>query len=97
MRSCLHDTRQIGGELRHVRNDFPSDVGCVKVDDHHQSSLEGFYAAGDVVSDLRQLSVAEGHVAIAATAIRNSLPHNFRRPERVGAFTLMEPGGAAAR
>jgi thioredoxin reductase (NADPH) len=50
----------------------------VKVDDHQQSSVEGFYAAGDVVSDLHQLSVAEGHAAIAATAIHNSLPRNFR-------------------
>lgn len=55
-----------------------TDIGCVKVDDHQQSSVEGFYAAGDVVSDLHQLSVAEGHAAIAATAIHNNLPRNFR-------------------
>jgi thioredoxin reductase (NADPH) len=55
-----------------------TDIGCLKVDDHQQSSVEGFYAAGDVVSDLHQLSVAEGHAAIAATAIHNSLPRNFR-------------------
>jgi thioredoxin reductase (NADPH) len=47
--------------------------------DHKQcTSVEGLYAAGDVVSDLHQLSVAEGHAAIAATAIHNSLPRNFR-------------------
>jgi thioredoxin reductase (NADPH) len=74
-----------------------TDIGCVKVDDHQQSSVEGFYAAGDVVSDLHQLSVAEGHAAIAATAIHNSLPRNFRRPERDGVFTGVEPRGAAAR
>ena len=46
---------------------------------HQETSVEGLYAAGDVVSDLHQLSVAEGHAAIAATAIHNSLPRNFRR------------------
>jgi thioredoxin reductase (NADPH) len=55
-----------------------TDVGCVQVDGHQQSSVEGLYAAGDVVSDLHQLSVAEGHAAIAATAIHNGLPRNFR-------------------
>src|SRR4030081_2584692 len=50
-----------------------------------------------LVSDLHQLSVAEGHAAIAATAIHNGLPRNFRQPERDGAFTAVEPGGAAAR
>jgi thioredoxin reductase (NADPH) len=74
-----------------------TDIGCVKVDDHQQSSVEGFYAAGDVVSDLHQLSVAEGHAAIAATAIHNSLPRNFRQPEQERAFAAVEPGGAAAR
>jgi len=32
----------------------------------------------DVVTDLHQLSVAFGHATIAATAIHNSLPPNFR-------------------
>jgi thioredoxin reductase (NADPH) len=54
------------------------DQGCLKVDDHQRTSLSGVYAAGDVVSDLHQLTVAEGHAAIAATAIHNSLPRNFR-------------------
>jgi len=58
-----------------------TDIGCVKVDDHQQSSVDGLYAAGDVVSDLHQLSVAEGHAAIAATAIHNRLPRNLRQPE----------------
>jgi thioredoxin reductase (NADPH) len=59
-----------------------TDIGCVKVDDHQQSSVDGLYAAGDVVSDLHQLSVAEGHAAIAATAIHNSLPRNLRQAKR---------------
>jgi len=48
------------------------------VDSKQQTCVAGLYAAGDVVSDLHQLSVAEGHAAIAATAIHNALPHNFR-------------------
>jgi thioredoxin reductase (NADPH) len=36
------------------------------------------YAAGDVVADLHQLSVATAHAAIAATDIHNSLPKKFR-------------------
>jgi thioredoxin reductase (NADPH) len=52
--------------------------GLIEVDARQQTSVEGLYAAGDVVSDLHQLSVAEGHAAIAATAIHNRLPHNFR-------------------
>ena len=53
-------------------------AGCLEVDSQQQTSVEGLFAAGDVVSDLHQLSVAEGHAAIAATAIHNSLPRNFR-------------------
>lgn len=53
-------------------------IGLIEVNDKQQSSVEGLYAAGDVVSDLHQLSVAEGHGAIAATAIHNSLPPNPR-------------------
>jgi len=55
-----------------------NDIGLIEVNDKQQSSVEGLYAAGDVVSDLHQLSVAEGHGAIAATAIHNSLPPNPR-------------------
>ena len=47
--------------------------GAVRVDDHQQTSVEGLYAAGDVVEGLAQVSVATGHAAIAATAIHNAL------------------------
>ncbi|CAN7754209.1 NAD(P)/FAD-dependent oxidoreductase [Acidovorax sp. LjRoot66] len=47
--------------------------GQVKVDDHMQSSLEGFFAIGDVAHGLNQISVATGHAAIAATAVHNLL------------------------
>lgn len=55
-----------------------SDDGCIFVNDKQLTSIEGVYAAGDVVSDLDQISVAVGHAAIAATAIHNSLPPNYR-------------------
>jgi thioredoxin reductase (NADPH) len=53
-------------------------IGSLAVDAKQQTTVGGLYAAGDVVSDLHQLSVAEAHAAIAATAIHNSLSPNFR-------------------
>jgi thioredoxin reductase (NADPH) len=53
-------------------------AGLIEVDSKQSTSVVGLYAAGDVVSDLHQLSVAEGHAAVAATAIHNSLPRNPR-------------------
>jgi thioredoxin reductase (NADPH) len=47
--------------------------GCLIVDAHQQTSVEGLYAAGDVVAGLNQIAVAMGHAAIAATAIHNRL------------------------
>jgi thioredoxin reductase (NADPH) len=55
-----------------------NDIGNLHVDDKQRTSVEGLYAAGDVVTDLHQLSVAAGHAAVAATAIHNSLPLNYR-------------------
>jgi thioredoxin reductase (NADPH) len=52
--------------------------GNLEVDDHLRTSINGLYAAGDVVTDLHQLSVAFGHAAIAATDIHNKLPPNPR-------------------
>ncbi|MET3889115.1 thioredoxin reductase (NADPH) [Bosea sp. OAE506] len=48
--------------------------GCLVVDAHNRATVQGLYAAGDVVSDLHQISVALGHAAVAATAIHNDLP-----------------------
>ncbi|NEX63288.1 NAD(P)/FAD-dependent oxidoreductase [Noviherbaspirillum galbum] len=50
-----------------------SDGGELVVDDHQQTSIDGLYAAGDVVAGLNQIAVALGHAAIAATAIHNRL------------------------
>jgi thioredoxin reductase (NADPH) len=55
-----------------------TEEGTLKVDDRQRTSIPNLYAAGDVVSDLHQLSVATGHAAIAATAIHNALPPNYR-------------------
>ena len=52
------------------------EAGTLKVDEHQQTAVKGLFAAGDVVSDLHQLSVALGHAALAATAIHNALPRN---------------------
>ena len=48
--------------------------GELIVDRHQQTSVEGVYAIGDVVSALNQIAVGVGHAAIAATAIHNRLP-----------------------
>jgi len=55
-----------------------TDIGNLRVDDHQRTSVDGLYGAGDVVSDLHQLSVGAGHAAIAATAIHNGLAKNLR-------------------
>jgi len=55
-----------------------NDIGSLHVDECQCTSVPGLYAAGDVVSDLHQISVGIGHAAIAATKIHNSLPYNFR-------------------
>jgi thioredoxin reductase (NADPH) len=53
-------------------------IGTLVVDEHQQTSVDGLYAIGDVVSDLHQIAVAAGHAAIAATAVHNRLPRNPR-------------------
>ncbi len=47
------------------------------VDEHQQTSVPGLYAAGDLVRNLNQISVADGEAAIAATAIHNRLPRRY--------------------
>jgi thioredoxin reductase (NADPH) len=43
------------------------------VDDHQKTSVDGLYAAGDLVRGLNQMTVAEAEAAIAATDIHNRL------------------------
>ncbi|ANQ83539.1 putative thioredoxin-disulfide reductase [Azoarcus olearius] len=47
--------------------------GYLLTDRHHMTSIEGLYAAGDVVQGLNQISVATGGAAIAAAAIHRAL------------------------
>lgn len=54
-----------------------SDDGCVTVDAHQQTSVDGAYAAGDAVLGLNQIAVACAEAAVAAIAIHNRLPRNF--------------------
>lgn len=57
------------------------DTSALRVDAAMQTTVDGLYAIGDVVSALNQISVAVGHAAIAATAIHNRLPANYREDE----------------
>ncbi len=50
-----------------------SEGGCVGVDSHQRTSVPGFFAAGDVVIGLDQISHAMGQAGVAATTIRNDL------------------------
>jgi thioredoxin reductase (NADPH) len=68
-----------------VRSDLATRLGAsctengnLEVDDHQRTTIDGLYAAGDVVTDLHQLSVAFGHAATAATDIHKRLPPNPR-------------------
>jgi thioredoxin reductase (NADPH) len=47
--------------------------GCILTDDHQRTTIEGLYAAGDVVHGLDQISHAMGEGGVAATTIRNDL------------------------
>ncbi|MDC7785962.1 NAD(P)/FAD-dependent oxidoreductase [Rhodoplanes sp. TEM] len=55
-----------------------TDGGCLTADGKQRTSVPMLFAAGDVTTDLHQISVATGHAAIAATAIHNALARNFR-------------------
>ncbi len=50
-----------------------SGEGCIGVDARQHTSVEGLYAAGDVVIGLDQISHAMGNGGVAATTIRNDL------------------------
>ncbi|PZX53715.1 thioredoxin reductase (NADPH) [Cereibacter changlensis] len=50
-----------------------ADDGRIVTHDHQRTSVEGVYAAGDVVTGLNQIAVAMAQGEIAATAIHNAL------------------------
>lgn len=52
------------------------ECGGIQVDGHQQSSMHGLYAIGDVTMGLKQISVAIGQAAQAATCVHNSLEAN---------------------
>ena len=54
------------------------DEAALRTDARQQTTVDGLYAIGDVVSALNQIAVAVGHAAIAATAVHNRLPRNLR-------------------
>lgn len=64
---------QLGAEL--------DDNGEIVTGEDQQTSVDGLYAVGDVVSALNQIAVAVGHAAIVATKIHNRLPRNWRERE----------------
>jgi thioredoxin reductase (NADPH) len=79
----------VRSELASALGAKTNDVGCLEVDGHQRTTVDGIYAAGDVVSDLHQIAVATGHAAIAATHIHKSLPENFK-----GLDTAVDPAAA---
>ena len=68
------------------------DHGEFEVDAAMQTSVDGLYAIGDVVSALNQISVAVGQAAIAATAIHNRLPRNYREDDASPPAAAPPPG-----
>ena len=56
--------------------------GALRTDRRQQTTVEGLYAIGDVVSALNQIAVAVGHAAIAATTVHNRLPRNLKDSTR---------------
>lgn len=50
-----------------------SETRCILTDTHQRTSVEGVYAAGDVVKGLDQICHAMGEGGVASTTIRNDL------------------------
>ena len=73
---------QVGAQL--------DEAGEIVTGDDQQTSVEGLYAAGDVVHALNQIAVAVGHAAIAATKIHNRLPRNWRERDDLQAETAQD-------
>ena len=49
------------------------DGGCLPPESHFETDVPGFFASGDIVRGLDQISVAMGHGAIAATQVHSLL------------------------
>jgi thioredoxin reductase (NADPH) len=64
---------EVRSELARCAGAQTSHDGSVLVDRHQMTSVEGLYAAGDVVKGLDQIGNAMGQAGIAATAMRNAI------------------------
>ncbi len=60
-------------DLARALNARLADDGRLEVDLHQKTSVDGLYAAGDVVRGLNQIAVATAEAAVAATDIHNAL------------------------
>jgi thioredoxin reductase (NADPH) len=63
-----------------VHSDLAARLGCridengfIRTDNHQETSINGVYAIGDVISGLDQVAVTCGQAAVAATAIHRNL------------------------
>jgi thioredoxin reductase (NADPH) len=64
---------KVSSELARTAGARMAEDGGILVDRHQMTSVEGLYAAGDVVKGLDQIASAMGQAAIAATAMRNAI------------------------
>jgi thioredoxin reductase (NADPH) len=64
---------EVRSELASACGAETGDDGCIITDDHQRTSVDGLYAAGDVVLGLDQISHAMGQAGVASTTIRNDL------------------------
>ncbi len=64
---------EVRSELARCAGAQTSHDGSILVDRHQMTSVEGLYAAGDVVKGLDQIGNAMGQAGIAATAMRNAI------------------------
>jgi thioredoxin reductase (NADPH) len=64
---------EVRSELARSAGAQTSQDGSVLVDRHQMTSVEGLYAAGDVVKGLDQIANAMGQAGVAATAMRNAI------------------------
>ena len=80
----------VHSELAAAAGAKTSAEGCILADRHQATSVEGLYAAGDVVLGLDQIGNAMGQAGVAATAIRNALclREPLRRNEARAALKL---------
>ena len=63
------------------------ETGRVLTRERQETSVDGLYAAGDIVTGLNQISVAMGQAALAATTIHNRLDKVWIEPSRQIAAT----------